>query len=101
MTNLIRIPQRFHVDHMERDLPTPKVQKRSKRHFWIAADDPALEELLNDAEFYADPWGPWTDIGLRSSARATAAAIRRHQCEAPARFRMSHGPDGETRLRRA
>ena len=77
--NLIRIPTRFFEDHQERELPTPEVHKATKSHYWISADDPALPELLNDAEHYAD-MAPYMDpyyFGLCMSARATARAIRR------------------------
>lgn len=76
MSTLIRIPHRFFNDHRDRDLPTPEVVRWTNRHLYIRLDDPATPELLNDAEYYADPWGPDGGIGLRSSAKATAKAIR-------------------------
>jgi hypothetical protein len=76
MNKLIRIPRRFYRDHMERDLPTPEIVRSTKQHIYIASDDPALPELLNDAEYYADPWGPDGGIGLRLSAVATVKAIK-------------------------
>lgn len=75
---IIRIPWKFALDHSERDLDTPEVVRETRSHWFIRADDPALPELLNDAEFYADPWGPdaeWLG-GLKASARATIRAIR-------------------------
>lgn len=80
---LIRLPWRFYTDHLERELPTPKEHERSnKRHVWVRADDPALPELLSDARYYADPYGPdgggadaaWYR-GLKASAKATVNAI--------------------------
>ena len=75
MAKLIRIPKGFYQDHADRDLPTPEVVRCTSRHLYVRSDDPALPELLNDAEYYSDPHGPWAGIGLRSSALATVRAI--------------------------
>lgn len=75
--NLIAIPQAFYDDHRERNLPSPAIVRTTARHYWIDTTDPQIAELLDDAAYYADPWGPDAGIGLRSSARATAAAIRK------------------------
>ena len=78
-TNLIRIPWVFALDHGGRSLPLPEIVKRTQSHWWIKADDPALPELLNDAEYYAHPYGPEAYgciAGLKASARATVRAIR-------------------------
>lgn len=77
-TNLIRIPWVFALDHDERELPTPEIVKSTKSHWWVRADDPALPELLSDAEHYAHPWGPDAEGlgGLKASAKATVRAIR-------------------------
>lgn len=76
--NLIRLPQKFFTDHWERALPTPEVVRETKSHVFVRADDPALPELLNDAEYYAHPNGPDADWlgGLKASARATVRAIK-------------------------
>ena len=76
MPQLIRIPWQFYLDHFERSLPTPEEVKSTKRHLWIRADDPFLESLRADAEFYADQFGPdapW----LKASAQATVKAINK------------------------
>ena len=78
-TGTIRIPKRFYDDHVERDLPAPIVIKSTTKHYWIDSVGKAVVELLDDAEFYADADGPDVDTGLRSSARATARAIRAAQ----------------------
>lgn len=74
----IKLPNVFYDDHLERDLPTPEDVGKAKSYVTVRADDPALHELLNDAEFYASPWGPDGEGlgGLRASARATVRAIR-------------------------
>ena len=75
---VIKLPPKFWLDHAERDLPTPEDVGNAKSYVLVRADDPALPELLNDAEFYADPFGPdaeWLG-GLKASARATIRAIR-------------------------
>lgn len=78
---LIRLPQRFLMDHEDRALPTPEVVKQTKAHFFVRADDPNLSELLNDAEFYSHRWGPDGEglEGIKASARATVKAIKEAQ----------------------
>ena len=81
MSQLIRIPKRFYIDHYERGLPTPDEVRETKQHIYISSTDPHLESLRADAEFYADRWGPvygereyrWLYI----SAKATADAINK------------------------
>jgi len=77
MTGLIKLPRRFFDDHAERDLDTPKVIKSTRRHYFVASDDPALPELTDDAEYYAGS-GAYMEFhmqGLIRSATATANAI--------------------------
>lgn len=70
----IRIPRAFFDDHRERDLPTPTVRKTLRCHYDIRADDPALPELISDAQHYAEGGISTTDFphlfGLVASARA-------------------------------
>ena len=74
---LIRIPERFYTDHLERDLDTPEDIGDNARYAVVRSDDPALAELLNDAEFYAHPFGPDAGPkGVTMSAKATVRAIR-------------------------
>lgn len=73
-SDLIRVPAKFLVDHWERDLPTPESVRSNSRYEWIRADDPALDELIGDAEFYADPYGPQTE---RDWAKKAAVALLR------------------------
>lgn len=78
--NLIKIPQRFMDDHAERDLETPEVIKATKTHYFIKPDDPALPELLDDAEHYQHPcYFDRVYFGLCMSARATVKAIKKMQ----------------------
>lgn len=74
----IKLPPAFYEDHDERDLPTPEDIGKAKSYVLVRADDPALGELLDDAEHYAHPWGPDAEglSGLKASARATVRAIR-------------------------
>lgn len=78
MANLVRIPQRFFDDHEGRDLPTPTVVRATKRHYYIRRDDPAYDELLDDAEYYAGDAAPdWAEgRAIRASAKATVAAMK-------------------------
>jgi LPS sulfotransferase NodH len=80
---LARIPRRFFDDHRERDLPTPEVVKSTSMHYWIDLEDPAVPELLSDAEFYRDEMvsghAEINVFGLRRSADATYNAIKAAQ----------------------
>lgn len=73
----IRLPRVFFEDHRSRDLDTPTIIDSSSRYIWIDESDPAIPELLSDAEYYAseamhmDPPRP----GLAASARATLVAL--------------------------
>jgi hypothetical protein len=58
MNMLIRIPLKFYRDHFERELPTPVPLKQTARYVWIDTNDPAFDELVDDAEHYAHRWGP-------------------------------------------
>lgn len=90
MTNLIRIPKGFYEDHGDRALPTPVAVKETGRHVWIDRSDPDMAELVNDAEFYADPWGPETP-GLRLAARALLKALAPTMTPAQARVILAKG----------
>lgn len=76
----ISLPSRFLDDHAERELPTPRVLKRTTRLVQVSMEDPALPELLADALHYADPDGPTAGdrsyAGLRRSAKVTADTLR-------------------------
>jgi hypothetical protein len=53
---MIKIPKRFYIDHIERDLPAPKILRETKSHYFIDGQDTtAFQELVSDAEFYAEP----------------------------------------------
>lgn len=73
-TPLVRLPRKFVDDHFERALATPEYVKASATHCWVRPDDPAIPELLDDARYYADQYGPdapW----LKPGARAVVAAL--------------------------
>lgn len=82
-TNFFRIPRAFYDDHFERELPTPKAiwgipMYPPKGGYIIAADDPALPELINDAQYYAHADGPdEAPPGLKRAAKALLAALGR------------------------
>mgnify|MGYP000591868186 CR=1 FL=1 len=78
MTKLVTVPRRFFDDHAERDLDTPQIIEATKKGYTVRLDDPALPELLDDAEYYADMTGRMERhvFGICMSAKATAKAIR-------------------------
>ena len=79
----IRIPARFYHDHRERDLDTPANHSKAQGYVVIDSDDPALPELISDAEYYASDTGGEGGFfstgygGLVLSARATLKAIQK------------------------
>lgn len=50
---LVRLPWAFFQDHQDRDLPTPEPVRWNKKSVWVSLDDPNLDELLDDARYYA------------------------------------------------
>lgn len=74
-TNTYRLPPRFYDDHVDRDLPAGVELSRTKTHVVVEMDDYVAEEILDDARYYSEPYGPDVDFGLKASARATAKAI--------------------------
>ena len=75
----IKIPKKFYDDHQERDLPAPAIVKNLSKHYLIDQVESAeIAELLSDAMHYSDCAEWWEgSIGMQSSARATAKAIRK------------------------
>lgn len=77
---LVRIPKRFLDDHAERDLDTPKIERSTSTHYWVNTEDPALDELVSDAEHYAEGGVSTIDfphlLGIVASAKATLRALR-------------------------
>lgn len=75
---LINVPKVFIEDHRDRDLDTPIIHAKTARHFRIDPADPAMPELISDAEYYAGPYGPdAAPPGLASAARALLRALGR------------------------
>ena len=79
--NIIRIPRAFYDDHVGcRDLPAPPIVRETSRHYWIDTNHPDCAELINDAEFYINPYviggmdGDTTHIGARAMLRAIEKA---------------------------
>ena len=48
-----RIPAGFYDDHINRSLPAPHPVRQTRVNVWIDIDDPAFEDLLSDAKWYA------------------------------------------------
>lgn len=78
------LPPRFFDDHRCRDLPENKsavsrIVRETKKKVFVDLDPLGYDELLSDADYYANEMGSagFDDRGLISSARATAAALRK------------------------
>lgn len=78
MSKLIRLPWKFYIDHSERGLPTPDDVKSTDRHVYVSADDPHLNSLRTDAEYYAHKFAPdLCSASIKASAKATLTAINK------------------------
>lgn len=80
---IYRLPIAFWEDHANRELPAGAEVARPKYHppgHYVECDDATIREILSDARFYADRWGPdLISAGLKMSARATVSAIYRQR----------------------
>ena len=81
----ISLPPRFFDDHLDRDLVTKsgtldemKVRE-TKRQIVVRLHRDDIEELLDDADYYATSMGSvgFEELGIISSARATVNAIKK------------------------
>lgn len=77
MSQLIRIPWKFYLDHYERGLPTPENVRSTKSHVYINANDPHINALWADAEFYAHQFGPDLVPSIKTSATTTLTALNK------------------------
>ncbi|MCK5316342.1 MAG: hypothetical protein KAJ55_00430 [Anaerolineales bacterium] len=73
--DLIRIPRSFFDDHEARGLDTPKIQGQNKRFVWVDRKDESFDELVTDAEYYTDPYGPDDCPEMVSAARRLLITI--------------------------
>ena len=74
----INLPSLFFRDHLDRDLPSPMIVYDLGRMVVVFSNDPHLPELLSDANYYADQYGPDDcSSSLRRSAKATVRAINK------------------------
>ncbi len=77
----LRMTRRVFNDNAERDLPTPVVIRETRSNVFIDSHDPAIGELINDAEHYADDYGPYGGALLKKSAFATIRAYEKWRGE--------------------
>lgn len=73
-SGLLALPRMFFEDHVERFPASFENCTRGARFVWVQKDDPGLGNLVNDAEYYADPAGPDTPH-LRAAAKRLLATI--------------------------
>ena len=71
---LLRLPRRFFIDHLERDLPTPDAIKENAFSVYVWSTDPNLPELIDDAIYYwsegdFDGWADDAKIICRAAGR--------------------------------
>lgn len=72
----IWVPAMFFDDHAERALPTPVVIRETNTRRLIDTDDPNYAELLDDANFYADPSGPDEAKHIVAAAKRLLKAVK-------------------------
>ena len=74
---MLKITKVFYDDHVFRDLPSPKILKETKTHYFICTKDKALlNELEDDADYYSKCDGLIVEKGLIQSARATLKKLQ-------------------------
>jgi hypothetical protein len=72
----LRLPRKFYEDHEERDLPSGTVLSRTQKRVLIEADQDTVDEILSDAKYYSNEWGPdCIERSLKVSALNTVKAI--------------------------
>jgi hypothetical protein len=75
----VTIPSVFYWDHVDRDLPAGEIIKSyANGRLFVRLDEDEFNELLSDAEYYAEGGGGLTSEyrGLMASARATVKALK-------------------------
>ena len=70
-----QIPRKFYADHVERGLAAPPLVKETKRHVWIDTAHPAMDEIVDDAEFYAAMTTSGRDKDIAPFVRAARALL--------------------------
>ena len=74
---MLKITKIFYDDHVARDLPSPKILKETKTHYFICTKDKSLlNELEDDADHYSKSYGLCVERGLIQSARATLKKLQ-------------------------
>ncbi len=85
----IKVPDYFYWDHQGRGLDTPINHNSDWKKVIIDINDPAVEELVDDAAYYADQWGP-DAIGdggkIVRSAVALLKVLFQHRPELVAKY---------------
>ena len=52
---MLKITKMFYDDHAARDLPSPKILKETKTHYFICTKDKSLlNELEDDDDYYSE-----------------------------------------------
>ncbi len=97
-TSPLRLPRRFFYDHKERDLPTPVVIRMTPSYVFVDGYDPHIAELINDAEHYADDYGPYGGALLKKSAVATIRAYEKWRGEYLKTWHEENDPDAFKKL---
>ena len=74
---MLKITKKFYDDHVARDLPSPKILKETKNHYYICIKDKsALNELEDDADYYSNGDGLYVERSMVQSARATLKKLQ-------------------------
>ena len=72
----IRIPPAFFIDHIERELPAPQIDYQTRSHIYVFDGD-GMDDLISDAEFYADSSATDAPPSLKRAAKSLLSAIER------------------------
>ena len=85
-TVTVDLPPTFYDDHVSRELPAGTVLHRTKSYVRVELTREEYDEVLSDAQHYADPDPSWTikhDAYLLGISRSAQAAVKRLQAVTP------------------
>jgi hypothetical protein len=80
MTYAVKLPRVFFFDHESRCIGRDVETRSTSKGITAELEGREVADLLSDAEYWSTEWTEYDSpsaLGLGSSARATAAAIRR------------------------
>lgn len=90
-TNVYKVSKHFIEDHWARDLGgSDRVVDQTRSHYLVRMTVANAEDLISDADYYMDKYGPDMGPGMKSAARATFTAMMNQRREIRANGCTAH-----------